>query len=920
MKIFCAILLMFVNIICLRGQISDDALKYFGTKEGLPSNTVYTCSQDERGFLWFATESGISRFDGKEFRNFGLKDGLKSQASYGAYTYKNILYAISFKGIDIIKDDQVENKQYQQLNVTRCNNLIYSGTFSNHFVLGNYDSVFIYDTTTLDLVAKYSSNDPVLAPNNRLLHLLYSHHAFGLDQNTLKYSFYFYYKKGQVATFMYYDSSKEDLVKSFDISLKYAVRGARLVDNKRLYICCLDGLYIYSIKDNRPFFETTLLKGKVVNTVFEDKEANIWICTDNEGVFLLKNYHLANNSSIKLKQANSIAKLGKQSLVFGCNESKYLQVNKNNFVIKKTAYNSPKVLVWNYDTNRLVIYSEPYLYDINSHKTFSFSAIKAFCAYNKDTVLIGEPGEGTFFSLKQNKRVGTFFKDRVSALFVSANKTIWIGSYQGLFHYNSNKKLLKYDLKEYSDIIVNAIAEDAYHNIWVSTRGAGILIVNLKNNKVVNLQKANGLQSDDNIKILIDKKNRKWIVSNQGLLIIDEKKVYHSLSENEMLPSNDLRDILVDEDTAWIASKVGVFKYVFVSNDELTKSIPLNITNIHINGKAFKNFPKELNAGQNRIKLSVVGIYFAGINNIQYRYKLIRNGEGRKWEISALNSIAFNDLKYGDYTLEIQAFHGKHPKIKSSLCSISFSIKSHYYERFSFWSIVFILLLSISSLVIYWVIRTNKNREINTARLNAKLNEFTLKGLQGQMNPHFVFNSLCTMQHLIANGNEEDVQNYLVDFSRLVRDILDHSRNETHSLQDEIVFLKNYIQLENIRFKNSFDTIWNIELNEDEFEDIYIPTMLLQPVVENAIKHGVFNNIVEKGVIQINVNLKSYNLLKISIKDNGTKPKLQSSKHNSVALEIIQERLSMYSKNKTNGHFQLVFTQEGTIATMLIPI
>lgn len=920
MKILITILLLLTNTICLFGQMSNDILQHFSTKDGLPSNTVYTCTQDDRGFLWFATESGISRFDGKEFKNYGLKDGLKSQASYGAHFYKGIVMAISFKGIDIIKDDSVVNEQYQQLNVTKCNALLFSGLINKHYIMANYDSVFVYDTTTLNLVAKYISNDPVIAQKYWSLHLFYTYQVSSIQQNYLKYPYYYYHKKGSVATIFSYDTSSKKLVKSFEITLKYAIRGAAFIQTNRIYICCADGLYVYSIQNKQLLYETTLLKGKVVNTVFEDREANIWINTDREGVFLLKKHNVSNNFFLKLEQANSVARIG-HALAFGCHQDYYVQLEGNKIFTKKTPYHSSEVIVWNYDTNRLAVYSKPYLYDAQTSRTSSrLESIKAFCPYNKDTVLIGESGAGTFFSLKQNKRVGTFFSDRVSALLVSADKTIWIGSYQGLYQYTSDKKLIKYNLKEYSDIIVNAIAEDAYHHLWVSTRGAGILVLNLKDNRITKLQQKNGLQSNDNSKIVIDSKNRKWILSSQGVLMIDEHNAYHSLSENEMLPSNDVSDILVEQDTAWISSKVGIYKYVHTPISQVPRSIPLNITNIQINDKVFKDFPKELNPSQTKIKLSIVGIYYAGIKDIQYRYRLIRNGIERHWELTDMNTIEFNDLKNGDYTLEIQAFHIKYPAVKSLVHTSFFSIRPHYYEQFSFWAIIFIFLLSIISMIIYWMMRANKHREIKTAQLKAKLNEFTLKGLQGQMNPHFVFNSLCTMQHLIANENEEDVRNYLVDFSRLVRDILEHSRNETHSLQDEIVFLKNYIQLEKIRYKNSFDTLWNVEIETDEIEDIYIPTMLVQPVVENAIKHGVFNTKADKGLIQISINLKTHHLLQISVKDNGSMPVLQQSKHNSVALKIIQERLSMYSKNKTTGHFELIFTPEGAVANMLIPV
>jgi LytS/YehU family sensor histidine kinase len=291
------------------------------------------------------------------------------------------------------------------------------------------------------------------------------------------------------------------------------------------------------------------------------------------------------------------------------------------------------------------------------------------------------------------------------------------------------------------------------------------------------------------------------------------------------------------------------------------------------------------------------------------------------WDTTSINKIAFNDLQYGDYRFEVQAFDTKHANVKSSVRSLRFSIQPHYYEQPLFWLVLFVLLLITVGVTIYLLMRASKTRALNTARLKSRLNELTLRGLQEQMNPHFIFNSLCTMQHLIANGSEEDVRDYLVDFSRLVRNMLEHSRNENHSLHDEIEFLRNYVRLEHIRYRNSFDTVWDIAIEEDEMEDVYIPTMLLQPLVENAIKYGVFHSGDKRGLVEICIDVKDIHFLEIIVKNKGyvAHRKLQSG-YRSVALKVIQERLAIYRKGNRCGFFELTFTSDTAVATILLPI
>lgn len=181
--------------------------------------------------------------------------------------------------------------------------------------------------------------------------------------------------------------------------------------------------------------------------------------------------------------------------------------------------------------------------------------------------------------------------------------------------------------------------------------------------------------------------------------------------------------------------------------------------------------------------------------------------------------------------------------------------------------------------------------------------EFELHALRSQMNPHFVFNSLNSIQYYITKNEIELSEKYLVKFSRLIRKFFDFSRNKFISLEQEISLLNNYLEIEKMRFGDNFNYQFIIDktlnLNEQK-----IPTMLLQPIVENAVNHGLFHN-EGKGLIKIEFLEDPLNDYIVIISDNGIGlKKAQEIKENSIkkhlskSSEIIKNRIELLNQSK----------------------
>ncbi len=204
---------------------------------------------------------------------------------------------------------------------------------------------------------------------------------------------------------------------------------------------------------------------------------------------------------------------------------------------------------------------------------------------------------------------------------------------------------------------------------------------------------------------------------------------------------------------------------------------------------------------------------------------------------------------------------------------------------------VILIVLSIAIIVILFLLyqQYRNNQEVKQWKMQQKM-------LRSQMNPHFIFNALTSIQNFVINEESELATSYLAKFAVLTRKVLEVSREESISLQDEISVIKEYCVLEGMRFNRQIDLQITSE-PEIDLESTQIPPLLLQPFIENSLKHG-FKDL-ETGKIDIFFK-KNYNRLLIEITDNGRGFQQTTSTHNSLSMEIVKERLALIAPSKNN--------------------
>jgi LytS/YehU family sensor histidine kinase len=205
------------------------------------------------------------------------------------------------------------------------------------------------------------------------------------------------------------------------------------------------------------------------------------------------------------------------------------------------------------------------------------------------------------------------------------------------------------------------------------------------------------------------------------------------------------------------------------------------------------------------------------------------------------------------------------------------------------------------------------------------MNQVTLSALRAQMNPHFIFNSLNSIQHLISKNDRVNALKYLTKFSTLLREILESSLSVNVSISKEIELLKIYLQLEAFRFDNSFQ--YSIDIDDTlDVHNVELPIMLLQPYVENAIAHGLLPK--QEGEKRLSIRfLNDDGYVRCTIKDTGIGRKAAMERKKALkidrpsrGLELTKKRLALINKNVNAEELvEIIDSDQGTTIEIRIP-
>jgi hypothetical protein len=293
---------------------------------------------------------------------------------------------------------------------------------------------------------------------------------------------------------------------------------------------------------------------------------------------------------------------------------------------------------------------------------------------------------------------------------------------------------------------------------------------------------------------------------------------------------------------------------------------------------------------------------------IEYAYQLENYDSDWVSGISR-NFATYTDVKGGNYVFKVKARYKD--GTWSQPARLNIFIRPPFWETWWFKSAGFVSLIM---LVVYGA-KVREKRLLKIEREKSELHQriasSEMKALRAQMNPHFLFNSLNAIRLFVLQNDSDNAEKYLVKFARLMRRLLDNSRQEWVSLSSEIEQLRLYMELEQLRFNHKFD--YQLQIGGIASpEQILIPPMIIQPYIENAILHGVAHK-KDKGRIIVSIALGD-DCLECMVEDNGVgRKKAQEIKHNSipshksVGLQVTEERLYLISRHRgKKGGVQMI--------------
>ena len=403
----------------------------------------------------------------------------------------------------------------------------------------------------------------------------------------------------------------------------------------------------------------------------------------------------------------------------------------------------------------------------------------------------------------------------------------------------------------------------------------------------------NGLKSNNVIGVH-ERNGKIWVNTDESLQIIDIKSgIITNLLDEYGLGGLTVNDFSLHPDKLLLATTSGL-----VINDYRGK--PVNGIIYFPAIKAISNgleltMNSSLPADKNNISFYFDAIQYKSPTNLNYRYKLV--GLDTSWKALSYNigTLNFYRLTPGSYDLNIQAYdiNGIY---ESDLKSFPFKVLKPFWQQW--WFIILMTCFSIG--VAYIFLKFWSKRLMVRQGLKERLFKSQLVAIRSQMNPHFIYNVLNTVQGLLYDNRKTEVGNLLGNFSDLMRKTLQASDKQLQSLREEIENITLYLELEKARFDKDFEYTLEVKLQDDS-SDLIIPSMLLQPFVENAVKHGLMH---KAGKKELSIKfIQSEYGLNIYVEDNGIgrKQSMQINQRNknkpqSFATKAISERIELFNR------------------------
>lgn len=507
----------------------------------------------------------------------------------------------------------------------------------------------------------------------------------------------------------------------------------------------------------------------------------------------------------------------------------------------------------------------------------------------------------------------------------------------------TSKRVIAYDLAQKTtrtilpETIVQSVVPTS-KGYAICTLGKGVVFLNDSLEVIVQVTESEGLSNNNIYNLLESDNGRYWVGTGNGLNVLDSDfKFIRSFDTHDGLSSYEFNTNAVLKRSNGNLL-FGTINGVTEINPDLAMVAPestvLSVPSIsyQINGEritqAIQGPDINLDVDAENITLRIVLNAFYKFDRVDKPFGIQIYSDPEDLIYSRKeNDIIIPEIIRSPTKLTILPSNLMDPK---EIIQLNIYSKKDY--TWLFWGVGLLAFISfLSYLIIRKVISFNKERYNEKRENEVKMAELELQALRSQMNPHFIFNSLGAILLYLQTNEKKKAEKYLTKFAKLMRMFLESSKAKFISFGQEQELLEVYLQLEKLRFEDKFSYTFDIDQRIDVY-NLTIPSMLLQPFVENSINHGLYHKKGNKGKLLIKA-VPSGDNVTIYIRDNGVgrekAQKIRESslkKHRSRATEIIQERISILKKEKNididityNDLYDSTGTSNGTEVLITIP-
>ncbi len=895
-----------IFLFCWMGVYSASAQEYsythYDIADGLAGSTAYCITQDADGFIWVGTETGVSRFDGTHFRNFTTDDGLPDITilqifgdSRGrvwmAPFRKSVCYY--FKGsIHNLENDSVLRGLRFEENV---------GGFAED-AAGN---ILLQEEAVLQVVTPGGSvirfdslgGEPVRSCW-AVSRSATGHFLAQVGQKIIEFS-----EKGVIRSFpismysflpsyiglnpwqaIYWGKGRKCVVLSFLDNKRTTFSAGGVGDNVSFSLVDDSLAFINSFTDTRQYDRRTskteiFLPGKEVSRVFRDADGSLWFATLSEGIFRLNSDELRSIRMVtktgEACAAYSVNRIGHElwvggnrNLFFRCsfpepalaNGGSPSVIHRNRLLLIDTA--GPETVVCCSDE---CVYISPR--SLISRPWFVLhSGIKSAAQIDDHHWLIGTATGAYILDPGQHKITDTICRERTTVVFYSTD-TMYFGTLNGLYRKAEGHAPEFLGGKDpFLRRPISCMTRSSDGTLWIASYDdAGV--IGYKNDKMIAMiTQRDGLTSNI-CRCLRINGGVLWIGTDKGLNKVEINEPHHPVSRytvNDGLGSNMVNTLFAADQMVYVGTNAGLsfFNSAQTKNGEPCRLLLLAILN---SGKDWLKDTGDLALPykDKTMRFEYAGISYRSVGGVRYRYRLL--GLDSNWRETSETFLEFQALPSGNYRFQLQAINKF--DIRSALITLPFSVATPFWQTAWFKILGVTVFLSLVWLVVNRRIRQIRRSQDQQDRLMREKAELENKALQAQMNPHFMFNCLNSIQQFIFDGDELAVNTYISGFARLIRATLHNSSRPFISVTDEIDYLSTYLSLEKMRFKDKMEYLIEIDPAIDQ-EKSLLPPMLIQPYVENCMRHGLRHKESGMGYILITMR-RDAGRLTVVVEDNG---------------------------------------------------